>query len=121
MSGPRSPLKALTVKELKGRCKQAGLKSYSKLTRDDLVARLGNAAPPSTSGATGSPGLEQGLDRIETLLRRIAERLGLTPEEIERVAGDLRPAGTGPEEPGFQASLVSWRNQNSLVNEAIGS
>ncbi|MEB3199425.1 MAG: hypothetical protein VKK62_02705 [Synechococcaceae cyanobacterium] len=101
---PPDGLDALTVPELRQRCKEGGLKGYSGLKKPELLARLraASGAPPGgtvAAAATGAPrpgpgsaiasaptagsrpgqdSLEARLDRLEALLRRIAEHLGVT-------------------------------------------
>jgi hypothetical protein len=93
---PADGLDGLTAKELKERCRERGLKGYSSLRKEELIARLraaeagsgvSNAAPlvapgrPVTASAA-KPGselasLEARLDRMEALLLRIAAHLGV--------------------------------------------
>ena len=75
---PTDGLEELTIKQLKEHCRQRGLKGTSGLRKADLISRL--RAGPSTPAALpgGKPaGLEARLDRMETLLLRIAAHLGV--------------------------------------------
>jgi hypothetical protein len=93
---PADGLEALNTTELKARCRQRGLKGYSTLRKDGLIARLraaaaGSGTPPAAPlVAPGRPAknpaakpssdlasLEARLDRMEALLLRIAAQLGV--------------------------------------------
>lgn len=91
---PADGLDGLTTTELKARCRQRGLKGYSTLRKDGLIARLraaeaGSGGPPaaplvatgrSVTAPAATPSsdlasLEARLDRMEALLLRIAAHL----------------------------------------------
>jgi hypothetical protein len=80
-------LARLGVKELKALCKERGVKGYTSLTKAALIQRLrGGEAPlaakaPAKAEAipSGLAAIEARLDRMEALLQRIAEHLGITP------------------------------------------
>ena len=93
---PADGLDGLTAKELKERCRQRGLKGYSTLRKDGLIARLraaeaGSGAPraaalvtpgrpakaPAATPSSDLAALEARLDRMEALLLRIAAHLGV--------------------------------------------
>lgn len=94
---PAADLDALSLKQLKQRCKQKGLKGYSSLSKPQLIARLraegrgaeGDAArplpgpkpaipkPPAVAPRRELASVEARLDRLETLVMRIAEHLGV--------------------------------------------
>ena len=85
-------LEKLGVKELKALCKERGFKGYTGLNKAALIQRLrGGEAPQSEKAApkttvkavakavaapSGLAAIEARLDRMETLLQRIAERVG---------------------------------------------
>ncbi len=77
-------LDRLGVKELKAHCKQRDLKGYSSLARTSLIQRLRDGETPGTAKAPSAPmglaAIETRLDRMETLLLQIAERVGVIPE-----------------------------------------
>jgi hypothetical protein len=75
---PADGLEELTIKQLKERCSQQGLKGTSGLRKADLISRLraGPSAPAATRGSDPA-GLEARLDRMESLLLRIAAHLGV--------------------------------------------
>jgi len=83
----------LGVKELKALCKERGFKGYTGLTKAALIQRLrGGEALLASKTAAQSPtkqsamskaeppglaAIEARLDRMEALLQRIAERVGV--------------------------------------------
>jgi hypothetical protein len=75
---PADGLEELTIKQLKERCRQRGLKGTSGLRKADLISRLRDvpSAPAALRGSKPN-GLEARLDRMEALLLRIAAHLGL--------------------------------------------
>ena len=92
---PADGLDGFTLKQLKERCRQQGLKGTSNLKKAELIARLRaaggqdisgsatllpGATPTSAPTASTSPELasvQARLDRLEGLLLRIAEHLGV--------------------------------------------
>lgn len=78
-------LDALSVPNLRALCKQRGLKGYSSLPKSALIARLrvgeGNHSRTSVAKAGSMAlrleSLEVRLDRMEALLVRVAEHLGV--------------------------------------------
>lgn len=95
---PAADLDALSVKQLKQRCKQKGLKGYSSLSKPQLIARIraegrgagGDPArplpgpkpaipiPPAVAPSRELAAVVARLDQLETLMMRIAEHLGVT-------------------------------------------
>lgn len=84
---PADGLDGLTLKQLKERCRQQGLKGTSNLKKAELIARLRAAGGQGTAG-TATPALAAStspelaavharLDRLEGLLLRIAKHLGV--------------------------------------------
>ncbi len=75
---PADGLEELTIRQLKERCRQQGLKGTSGLRKADLISRLraGPSAPAAMPGSDPA-GLEGRLDRMERLLLRIAAHLGV--------------------------------------------
>jgi len=83
-------LDRLGVKELKALCKERDFKGYTGLTKAALIQRLrggvaplaANAAAKTTAKAVVAPSgldaIEARLDRMEALLQRIAERVGMS-------------------------------------------
>ena len=79
-------LDRLGVKELKALCKERGFKGYTSLNKAALIQRLrGDEAPlaakaPAKAVAmpSGLAAIEARLDRMEALLQRIAERVGVS-------------------------------------------
>jgi hypothetical protein len=94
---PADALDGLNLKQLKERCRQQGLKGYSNLNKAELIQRLraagspvggGSARPlpltktvptsmPSTAASSELAAVQARLDRLEALLVRIAEHLGV--------------------------------------------
>lgn len=94
---PADALDGLNLKQLKDRCKQLGLKGYSSLNKAELIQRLraadgavggGTARPlpltktvpastPSTAASSELAAVQARLNRLEALLVRIAEHLGV--------------------------------------------
>ena len=94
---PADELDGLNLKQLKERCRQLGLKGTSNLKKAELIQRLRAAdgaaaaetakplplaktAPTSTPSGAASTELaavQARLDRLEALLVRIAEHLGV--------------------------------------------
>lgn len=94
---PADEFEGLSVKQLKQRCRELGLKGTSNLKRQELVARLraaeckaeGTAArlrpvaqsaispTPSTATNNDLTAVQARLDRLEALLVRIAQHLGV--------------------------------------------
>lgn len=78
-------LDKLGVKELKALCKERGFKGYNGLNKAGLIEKLRGGEPSLAAKAAAKvvaqpPGLaaiETRLDRIEALLLRIAERVGV--------------------------------------------
>ena len=79
-------LDRLGVKELKALCKERGFKGYTGLTKAALIQRLRGgeaqlaAKAPAKAEAmpSGLAAIEARLDRMEALLQRIAERVGVS-------------------------------------------
>ena len=84
-------LDAMSVPDLRALCKQQGLKCYSSLPKPALIARLrgGEPAPAATTTAkavaipSGQAAIEARLDRMEALLQRIAERVGVSDPGLD--------------------------------------
>ena len=84
-------LDRLGVKELKALCKERGFKGYTSLNKAALIQRLrGGEAPvaakaPAKAEAipSGLAAIEARLDRMEALLQRIAERVGVSDAGTE--------------------------------------
>jgi hypothetical protein len=86
-------LEALSGRDLKTLCKERGYKGYTSLNKAALIQRLrGGEAPLASKTAAQSPtkqsamskaeppglaSIEARLDRMEALLQRIAERVGV--------------------------------------------
>ena len=110
----REELEGLSVKALWGLCKARGIKGLSKgpapkqvdalLNHPDgpplrsvLPARAakgsnGRATTGKTAAKTGAaalPALEQRLDRLEQLVRLIAQQVGVPPEAIAQLASPI--------------------------------
>lgn len=79
-------LDQLSVKELRTLCKERAFKGCGSLNKAALVRKLRGEDTPQTSTAAPSPSpstptaIEARLDRMEALLQRIAERVGVVPE-----------------------------------------
>jgi hypothetical protein len=79
-------LDRLGVKDLKALCKERGFKGYTGLNKAALIQRLrGGEAPLAAKAAakavvnpSGLAAIEARLDRMEALLQRIAERVGVS-------------------------------------------
>lgn len=92
-------LDRLGVKELKALCKERGFKGYTGLNKAALIQRLrGGEAPVAAQAAakttakttaktgvtpSGLAAIEARLDRMEALLQRIAERVGVSDPGFE--------------------------------------
>ena len=84
-------LDRLGVKELKSLCKERGIKGYTGLNKAALIQRLrGGEAPLAAKAAakavvisSGLAAIEARLDRMEALLQRIAERVGVSDAGTE--------------------------------------
>jgi len=84
-------LDRLGVKELKALCKERGFKGYTSLNKAALIQRLrGGVAPVVAKTASkdaampsGLAAIEARLDRMEALLQRIAERVGVSDAGTE--------------------------------------
>ena len=92
-------LERLGVKELKALCKERGFKGYTGLNKAALIQRLRGAEPPlaekaaakatakavvkAVAAPSGLAAIEARLDRIETLLQRIAERVGVSDPGLD--------------------------------------
>ena len=76
---PADGLEQLTIKQLKGRCRQQGLKGTSGLRKAELIRRLRDApSAPAALRESKPTELEARLDRMEALLLRIAAHLGVS-------------------------------------------
>ncbi len=84
-------LDRLGVKELKALCKERGFRGFTSLTKAALIQRLrGGEAPVAAKAASKDPAMPSGLaaiearlDRMEALLHRIAERVGVSDAGTE--------------------------------------
>ena len=84
-------LDRLGVKELKALCKERGFKGYTSLTKAALIQRLRGGEAPVAAKApakavvipSGLAAIEARLDRMEALLHRIAERVGVSDAGTE--------------------------------------
>jgi len=87
-------LEALSLRDLKARCKERGFTGYTSFNKAALIQRLRGGVAPLAAKADGQgpaktaakdsvkapPGfaaIEARLDRMEALLQRIAERVGI--------------------------------------------
>ena len=88
-------LDRLGVKELKTLCKERGFKGYTSLTKAALIQRLRageaqrDAKAPAKAEAmpSGLAAIEARLDRMEAMLQRIAERVGVRDAIIDGSCG----------------------------------
>ena len=79
-------LERLGVKELKALCKERGFKGCTSLNKAALIQRLRGGEAPLAAKAvakavavpSGLAAIEARLDRMEALLQRIAERVGVS-------------------------------------------
>ena len=79
-------LDRLGVQELKALCKERGFKGYTALNKAALIQRLRGGEAPLAAKApakavvipSGLAVIEARLDRMEALLQRIAERVGVS-------------------------------------------
>ena len=92
-------LEKLGVKGLKALCKERGFKGYTGLTKAALIQRLrggeaplaekaaakttAKAAAKAVAAPSGLAAIEARLDRMETLLQRIAERVGVSDSGLD--------------------------------------
>ena len=84
-------LEKLGVKELKALCKERGFKGYTGLNKAALIQRLRGGEPPLAAKAaakavaapSGLAAIEARLDRMETMLQRIAERVGVSDSGLD--------------------------------------
>lgn len=74
---PADGLEALTIRQLKERCRQQGLKGTSGLRKAELIRRLRDGSAPAVLPGNDASGLEARLDRMEALLLRVAAHLGV--------------------------------------------
>ncbi len=96
-------LERLGVKELKALCKERGFKGYTALTKAALIQRLRGgeaqlaAKAPAKAEAmpSGLAAIEARLDRMEALLQRIAERVGVSPprRHLAELLGSMPDVG----------------------------
>ena len=88
-------LEALSGRDLKTLCKERGYKGYTSLNKAALIQRLrgGEAPLPAKAAAkaeampSGLAAIEARLDRMEALLQRIAERVGVSDAIIDGSCG----------------------------------
>jgi hypothetical protein len=88
-------LDRLGLKELKALCKERGFKGYTGLTKAALIQRLRGGEAPVAAKAqakavaipSGLAAIEARLDRMEALLQRIAERVGVSDALIDGSCG----------------------------------
>jgi hypothetical protein len=84
-------LEKLGVKELKALCKERGFKGYTGLNKAALIQRLRGGEPPLVAKAaakavaapSGLAAIQARLDRMETLLLQIAERVGVSDSGLD--------------------------------------
>ncbi len=84
-------LDRLGVKELKALCKGRGFKGYTGLNKAALIQRLRGGVAPMAAKApaksvvipSGLAAIEARLDRMEAMLQRIAERVGVSDASTE--------------------------------------
>jgi hypothetical protein len=96
-------LERLGVKELKALCKERGFKGYTGLTKAALIQRLRageaqrDAKAPVKAEAmpSGLAAIEARLDRMEALLQRIAEQVGVSPPQrhLAELLGSMPEVG----------------------------
>ena len=83
------------VKELKALCKERGFKGYTGLTKAGLIQRLRGGEAQLAAKAPARPeampsglaAIEARLDRMEALLHRIAELVGVSDAIIDGSCG----------------------------------
>jgi hypothetical protein len=89
-------LERLGVKELKTLCKERGFKGYTGLTKAALIQRLRGGGCPALDAKpaakavvipSGLAAIEARLDRMEAMLQRIAERVGVRDAIIDGSCG----------------------------------
>jgi hypothetical protein len=84
-------LEKLGVKELKALCKERGFKGYTGLNKAALIQRLrggeyplaAKAAAKAVAAPSGLAAIQARLDRMETLLLQIAERVGVSDSGLD--------------------------------------
>jgi hypothetical protein len=84
-------LEKLGVKELKALCKERGFKGYTGLNKAALIQRLrggesplaAKAAAKAVAAPSGLAAIQAKLDRMETLLLQIAERVGVSDSGLD--------------------------------------
>ena len=84
-------LEKLDVKELKRLCKERGFKGYTGLNKAALIQRLRGGEPPLAAKAaakavaapSGLAAIQARLDRMETLLLQIAEKVGVSDSGLD--------------------------------------
>jgi hypothetical protein len=84
-------LEKLGVKELKALCKERGFKGYTGLNKAALIQRLRGGEPPlaekaaakAVAAPSGLAAIQARLDRMESLLLQIAERVGVSDSGLD--------------------------------------